>query len=94
MGPARADLYWGAGDDAGRIAGRIRHQGRFTVLIPRELDMIAAGKKMPIPRRKPVFPEKLASNSDDSMTETDNEDVTSALPAASSGVADPKSSGQ
>ena len=24
VGPARADLYWGAGDDAGRVAGRIR----------------------------------------------------------------------
>ena len=24
VGPARADLYWGAGDEAGRIAGRIR----------------------------------------------------------------------
>src|SRR5947209_12695750 len=29
VGPARADLYWGAGADAGRIAGRIRHAGRF-----------------------------------------------------------------
>jgi hypothetical protein len=27
LGPARADLYWGAGNDAGRIAGRIRHPG-------------------------------------------------------------------
>jgi membrane-bound lytic murein transglycosylase A len=71
-GPARADLYWGAGDDAGRIAGRIRHQGRFTVLIPRELDMIAAGKKMPIPRRKPVLPEKVATNVGDGKTETEN----------------------
>ena len=32
VGPARADLYWGAGDDAGRIAGRIRHRGRFVML--------------------------------------------------------------
>ena len=45
IGPARADLYWGAGDDAGRIAGRIRHQGRFTMLFPRELDMVEAGKQ-------------------------------------------------
>ena len=44
VGPARADLYWGAGDDAGRIAGRIRHPGRFVMLLPRELDLIAAGK--------------------------------------------------
>src|SRR5207245_8755112 len=44
VGPARADLYWGAGDDAGRIAGRIRHPGRFVMLLPRELDLIPAGK--------------------------------------------------
>src|SRR6185437_17088255 len=53
VGPARADLYLGAGDDAGRIAGRIRHPGRFVMLLPRELDMIAAGKNMPLPLPKP-----------------------------------------
>ena len=53
VGPARADLYWGAGDDAGRIAGRIRHPGRFVMLLPRELDLIDAGKQMPLPLAKP-----------------------------------------
>jgi membrane-bound lytic murein transglycosylase A len=53
VGPARADLYWGAGDDAGRIAGRLRHPGKFVMLLPRELDLIAAGKQMPLPVAKP-----------------------------------------
>src|SRR5262245_48291044 len=53
VGPARADLYWGAGDDAGRIAGRVRHSGRFVMLLPRELDMVAAGTQMPLPAPKP-----------------------------------------
>ncbi len=57
VGPARADLYWGAGDDAGRIAGRIRHPGRFAMLVPRELDLVAAGKHMPLPVPKPKIPE-------------------------------------
>ncbi len=57
VGPARADLYWGAGDDAARIAGRIRHAGRFVMLLPRELDMIEAGKHMPLPVPKPIIPE-------------------------------------
>jgi membrane-bound lytic murein transglycosylase A len=57
VGPARADLYWGAGDDAGRIAGRIRHPGRFAMLVPRELDMVAAGKHMPLPVPKPKIAE-------------------------------------
>ena len=52
-GPARADLYFGAGDDASRIASRIRHSARFVMLLPRELDMIAAGNKMPLPVPRP-----------------------------------------
>jgi membrane-bound lytic murein transglycosylase A len=56
VGPARADIYWGAGDAAGWIAGRIRQQGRFTILLPRELDMVEAGKTMPLPRPKPPIP--------------------------------------
>src|SRR5438105_14269170 len=57
VGPARADLYWGAGDDAGRIAGLIRHPGRFVMLLPRELDIVEAGKRMPLPVAKPSIPE-------------------------------------
>ena len=53
VGPARADLYWGAGDDAGRIANRIRHPGRFVMLLPREIDMTEAGRHMPLPLPKP-----------------------------------------
>jgi membrane-bound lytic murein transglycosylase A len=53
VGPARADIYLGAGDAAGRIAGLIRQQGRFAMLLPRELDMVAAGRAMPLPRPKP-----------------------------------------
>src|SRR5262249_51202041 len=53
VGPARADLYWGTGDDAGRIANRIRHPGRFVMLLPREIDMTEAGRHMPLPPPKP-----------------------------------------
>jgi membrane-bound lytic murein transglycosylase A len=57
VGPARADLYWGAGDEAGRIAGRIRHPGRFVMLLPRELDIAAAGHEAPLPLPKPKIAE-------------------------------------
>jgi membrane-bound lytic murein transglycosylase A len=57
VGPARADLYWGAGDDAAAIANRIHNSGRFVMLLPRELDMIAAGKHMPLPLPKPRLAE-------------------------------------
>jgi membrane-bound lytic murein transglycosylase A len=62
VGPARADLYLGGGDDAARIAGRIRHSGRFVMLLPRELDMIAAGKQMPLPLPKPNVAELVELN--------------------------------
>jgi len=65
VGPARADLYWGAGDDAARIAGRIRHPGRFAMLVPRELDMVAAGRHMPLPVPKPKVPELVEVNKHD-----------------------------
>ena len=56
VGPARADIYWGAGDLPARIAGRIRQQARFVMLLPRELDMVEAGKAMPLPPPKPPIP--------------------------------------
>src|SRR6266508_2635291 len=62
VGPARADLYLGGGDDAARIAGRIRHSGRFVMLLPRELDMIAAGKHMQLPVPKPNVAELAGLN--------------------------------
>jgi membrane-bound lytic murein transglycosylase A len=34
LGPARADLYFGTGDEAGLLAGNIRHSGRMIVLLP------------------------------------------------------------
>jgi membrane-bound lytic murein transglycosylase A len=34
IGPARADLYFGSGDDAGVLAGNIRHKGRMFVFLP------------------------------------------------------------
>ena len=55
LGPARADLYFGAGDESARIAGRIRHPGQFTMLIPREIDPLTAGARTPLPRPRPVF---------------------------------------
>jgi membrane-bound lytic murein transglycosylase A len=69
VGPARADLYWGAGEDAGRVAGRIRHPGRFVMLIPRELDMVAAGRQMPLPAPKPASFQREPENAGETRTE-------------------------
>jgi membrane-bound lytic murein transglycosylase A len=53
VGPARADLYVGAGEEAGQLANRIRQNGRVTMLLPRELDPLTAGARMPLPPEKP-----------------------------------------
>ncbi|HZP20806.1 MAG TPA: MltA domain-containing protein [Bauldia sp.] len=34
VGPARADIFFGSGDEAGAIAGRMRGRGRFVLLVP------------------------------------------------------------
>lgn len=36
-GPIRGDVFWGAGDEAAAIAGRMKHPGDLWVLLPREL---------------------------------------------------------
>ena len=56
VGPARADLYFGAGDQAAQVAGRIRQPGQFTMLLPRDLDPVEAGAHMPLPRARPAPP--------------------------------------
>lgn len=35
LGPARADLFYGCGDEAGALAGRVRHEADFVVLLPK-----------------------------------------------------------
>ena len=57
-GPARADIYYGAGPDAGRVSGRFRHNMRFDILVPKSLDPSARGRKMPVPDPRPS--EKIA----------------------------------
>ena len=53
VGPARADLYFGAGADAGRVSGRLRNNVRFVILVPKSLDPVARGRKMPVPDARP-----------------------------------------
>jgi len=53
VGPARADLYFGAGADAGKISGRLRHNMRFVMLVPKSLDPVERGRKMPLPDPRP-----------------------------------------
>jgi membrane-bound lytic murein transglycosylase A len=56
IGPARADIFWGAGDRAGQLASHVHHPGNFAMLVPRELDPVAAGARMPLPPQRPAPP--------------------------------------
>jgi membrane-bound lytic murein transglycosylase A len=53
VGPARADIYFGAGADAGRVSGRLRHNMRFVILVPKSLDPVVRGRAMPLPGKRP-----------------------------------------
>ncbi|ETR77780.1 lytic transglycosylase [Afipia sp. P52-10] len=53
IGPARADIYFGAGVEAGRISGRLKQGARFVMLVPKSLDPVAAGKRMLLPEARP-----------------------------------------
>jgi membrane-bound lytic murein transglycosylase A len=53
VGPARADLFFGAGEEAGQIAGRIQQSGRVAMFVPRELGSLVTVASVPLPRAKP-----------------------------------------
>ena len=36
-GPVRGDVFWGAGAEAAEVAGRMKHSGRYYILLPRAL---------------------------------------------------------
>ncbi|MFN3347780.1 murein transglycosylase A [Pseudorhodoplanes sp.] len=53
IGPARGDIYLGAGEEAARAAGRFKHNGQFVMLIPNELDPDNEALGMPLPQPRP-----------------------------------------
>lgn len=68
VGPARADLYFGAGAEAGKVSGRLKHSIQFVMLVPKSLDPVAFGHKMPVPDARPsakiakLFPQVLPND--------------------------------
>jgi membrane-bound lytic murein transglycosylase A len=72
VGPARADIYFGAGKEAGEIAGRLKQPGKFVMLVPRALDPSLVGAKMPVPKPRPPEPEIKVSIAETSAEAADS----------------------
>ena len=53
VGPARADLYFGAGLKAGTQAGRIKNPGLFYILVPKSADPSKRIDPVPLPEPRP-----------------------------------------
>jgi membrane-bound lytic murein transglycosylase A len=53
VGPARADIYFGAGPWAGQVSGRVKQPARFVMLVPKALDPVEAGRSLPLPMPRP-----------------------------------------
>ena len=69
-GAARADLYFGHGEDAPHIAGRIKQFGKFVMLVPSaakiDLPTTMIAKDVPLPRPAAAAPVEMASTVADS----------------------------
>ncbi|MGH6679584.1 MAG: MltA domain-containing protein, partial [Bradyrhizobium sp.] len=99
-GPARADLYFGSGPDAGKIAGRLRDHMEFVMLVPKSLDPVERGRKMPLPDPRPsetiarLFPRTAPANDQGGVAATPVATITQAAdnsPAPPSGpLPDPR----
>jgi membrane-bound lytic murein transglycosylase A len=52
VGPARADIYFGHGEEISHIAGRIKQYGQFVMLVPRSV-AVKGTIDIPLPRPRP-----------------------------------------
>jgi membrane-bound lytic murein transglycosylase A len=53
IGPARADIFFGSGEDIGLIAGRIKQPGRFVMLVPNGVTVANTPAVGPVPKSRP-----------------------------------------
>jgi peptidoglycan lytic transglycosylase A len=63
VGAARADIYFGHGEDISHIAGRIKQHGQFVMLVPRSVTVSgSAPEKVDVPLPRPRPKEIMADN--------------------------------
>jgi len=79
-GPARADLYFGSGADAGKVAGRLKQNVRFVMLVPKSLDPEQRARKVPLPDPRPS--ERIAKLFPQNQLAKEKKDAWPAQPSA------------
>ncbi len=59
VGPARADIYFGHGEETTHIAGRIKQYGQFVMLAPQSVAIsgaaVAVATDIPLPKPRPMI---------------------------------------
>jgi membrane-bound lytic murein transglycosylase A len=57
VGPARADIYFGHGEEISHIAGRIKQNGQFVMLVPQNVAVsgTAVATAIPLPKPRPAM---------------------------------------
>lgn len=57
VGPARADIYFGHGEEISHIAGRIKQNGQFVMLAPKSVAIsgTAVATNVPLPKPRPAM---------------------------------------
>jgi membrane-bound lytic murein transglycosylase A len=57
VGPARADIYFGHGEEISHIAGRIKQNGQFVMLAPQNVAIngTAVATNVPLPKPRPAM---------------------------------------
>jgi membrane-bound lytic murein transglycosylase A len=88
VGPARADLYFGAGAEAGKISGRLKQTIQFVMLVPKSLDPVARGRNLPLPDARPsariakLFPQGLSKEAAQDRSSGQKPSTAAAVPTA------------
>ncbi len=56
VGPARADIFFGSGEEIGHLAGRIKQHGQFVMLVPKTINVAgdSSGPNTPLPAPRPA----------------------------------------
>ena len=69
-GPARADIYFGHGEDVPHVAGRIKQFGHFVMLVPKDVSVTGTDASpfvpLPLPRPKEIGTEEAMAKGKDS----------------------------